>query len=54
MGKYLGDLARLQIELTDSIASEVSGKYRFVIQESSVLEQNPEFSCTSEKSDAHS
>ena len=54
MGKYLGDLARLQIELTESIASEVSGKYRFVIQESSVLEQNPEFSCTSEKSDAHS
>jgi hypothetical protein len=43
---YLGDLATLQIELTDSIASEISGKYRFVVQESDILKQNPESSFT--------
>jgi hypothetical protein len=31
---YLGDGAALQIEQTDSIASEISGKYRFVVRDS--------------------
>jgi len=52
IGLYLGDLATLQIELTDSIASEVSGKYRFVVQECDTVEQNPESICTTEKNNA--
>jgi phenylacetate-CoA ligase len=32
---YLGKAARLQIELTNGIASEISGKYRFVVHEPS-------------------
>ena len=38
---YLGKAARLQIELTDSIASEISGKYRFVVHDPSPLESQP-------------
>jgi phenylacetate-CoA ligase len=52
IGLYLGNLATLQIELTDSIASEVSGKYRFVVQECDTVEQNPESICTTEKNNA--
>jgi phenylacetate-CoA ligase len=39
IGLYLGHAAALQIELTDTIASEISGKYRFVVHESSPPEQ---------------
>jgi phenylacetate-CoA ligase len=35
IGMYLGDGAALQIEQTDSIQSEISGKYRFVVRDSS-------------------
>jgi phenylacetate-CoA ligase len=35
---YLGKAARLHVELTDSIASETSGKYRFVIHDPSPSE----------------
>ena len=49
IGLYLGQLATLQIELTSSIASEISGKYRFVVQESDVPKENPKSSPALEK-----
>jgi phenylacetate-CoA ligase len=42
IGLYLGDSAALQIELTDSIASEISGKYRFVINKGDASKQKPQ------------
>lgn len=39
MSLYLGRAAHLKIELTNSIASEISGKYRFVIHEASAAER---------------
>jgi phenylacetate-CoA ligase len=54
IGLYLGDGAALQIELTDSIASEISGKYRFVVHDGDFPKQNSQSAVPSETSHARS
>ncbi|SRR6266436_4820661 len=54
IGLYLGDSAALKIELTESIASEISGKYRFVVHDGDSSKQNPRSAVLPEKSHARS
>ena len=49
---YLGTAARLQIELADTIASEISGKYRFVVHETSPMETQANLSTGEKAADA--
>lgn len=54
IGLYLGDSAALQIELTENIATEISGKYRFVVHNGDSSKQNPQSATPPEKNHARS